>query len=63
MTEYKNLFKLDIPSKTLENSNLVMNRQVWTNEKSSLSGVGGGPGRNILKIHANSAGIRRIQCT
>jgi hypothetical protein len=44
MTGYKNLFKMDIPSKTLENSYLVMNRQVWTNEKSALSGVGGGPG-------------------
>jgi hypothetical protein len=44
MTGYKNLFKMDIQSKTLENSYLVMNRQVWTNEKSTLSGVGGGPG-------------------
>jgi hypothetical protein len=33
MTGYKNLFKMDIPSKTLETSFLVMNRQVWTNEK------------------------------
>jgi hypothetical protein len=33
MTGYKNLFKMDIPSKTLQNSYLVMNRQVWTNEK------------------------------
>jgi hypothetical protein len=36
MTGYKNLFKMDILSKTLENSHLLMNRQVWTNEKSSL---------------------------
>jgi hypothetical protein len=28
MTGYKNLFKMDIPSKTLKNSYLVMNRQV-----------------------------------
>ncbi len=28
---------MDIPSKTLENSYLVMNRQIWTNEKSFLS--------------------------
>jgi hypothetical protein len=44
MTGYKNLFKMDILSKTLENSYLLMNRQVWTNEKSSLSGIGGGLG-------------------
>jgi hypothetical protein len=44
MTGYKNLFKMDIPRKTLENSYLLMNRQVWTSEKSALSGVGGGPG-------------------
>jgi hypothetical protein len=37
MTGYKNLWKMDIPSKTLENSYLVMNRQIWTNEKSFLS--------------------------
>jgi hypothetical protein len=37
MTGYRNLFKLDIRSKTLENSYLVMNRQVWTNEKNYLS--------------------------
>ncbi len=44
MTGYKNLFKMDIPSKTLENSYLLINRQVCTNEKSSLSGNGGGLG-------------------
>ncbi len=38
MTEYRNLVKMDIPSKTLENSYLVMNRQVWTSEKSCISG-------------------------
>jgi hypothetical protein len=43
MRGYRNLFKMDIPSKTLENSYLLMNRQVWTNEKSSLSRIGGGP--------------------
>jgi hypothetical protein len=32
---------MDIPSKTLENSYLVMNRQIWTNEKSFLSRQGG----------------------
>jgi hypothetical protein len=32
MTGYRNLFKFEIPSQTLENSYLVMNRQVWTNE-------------------------------
>jgi hypothetical protein len=37
MSGYRNLFKLDIPSKTLENSYLVMNRQIWTNQKNFLS--------------------------
>ena len=37
MTGYDNLFRLGIPSKTLENSFLVMNRQVWTNFKHNLS--------------------------
>ena len=45
MTGYRNLFKMDISSKTLENSFLVMNRQVWTNEKSFLSGQGRAEGR------------------
>ncbi len=63
MTGYKNLFKMDIPSKTLENSYLVMNRQVWTNEKNVLSRLGRGPGGNTLKIHASYVGLRRIQCT
>jgi hypothetical protein len=49
MTGYKNLLKMDILSKTLENSYLIMKRQVWTNEKSSLSGVGGGPGGEHLE--------------
>jgi hypothetical protein len=34
---YNNLFKLNIPSKTLTNSFLVMNRQVWTNQMMHLS--------------------------
>lgn len=37
MQGYKNLFKLNIPSKTLTNSFLVMNRQIWTNQKMHLS--------------------------
>jgi hypothetical protein len=37
MSGYRNLFKLDIPSKTLENSYLIMNRQIWTNQKNALS--------------------------
>jgi hypothetical protein len=44
MTGYKKLFKLYIPSKTLDNSYLVMNKQVWTNEKTSLSRIGSGLG-------------------
>ncbi len=50
MTGYRNLFKLDIPSKTLENSYLVMNRQIWTNQKNSLSRAGepGGAGLDGL---------------
>jgi hypothetical protein len=50
MTGYRNLFKLDIPRKMLENSYLVMNRQVWTNEKNYLSrdGEPGGEGPDGL---------------
>jgi hypothetical protein len=33
MTGYRNLIKMNIPSKTLEISYLVMNRQIWTNQK------------------------------
>jgi hypothetical protein len=33
MQGYKNLLKLNIPSKTITNSFLVMNRQIWTNQK------------------------------
>ena len=44
MMGYKKLFKMDIPSKTLENSYLIMNRQTWTNEKQYLSTVGRGEG-------------------
>jgi hypothetical protein len=40
MSGYRNLFKLDIPSKTLENSYLIMNRQIWTNQKNLLSREG-----------------------
>jgi hypothetical protein len=51
MNGYRDLVKMDIPSKTLENNYLFMNRQVWTNEKSSLSGIGGGPG----EVHPEDA--------
>jgi hypothetical protein len=37
MKGYRNLISMDIPSKTLENSYLIMNRQTWTNEKQYLS--------------------------
>jgi hypothetical protein len=47
MTGYKNLFKMDIPYKTLENSNPVMNKQVWTNEKNFLSRNGGQGGEQL----------------
>ena len=33
MKGYKRLFKLDLPSKTVENSYNVLNRQTWTNQK------------------------------
>ena len=33
MTGYKRLFKLDLPSKTIENSYNILNRQIWTNQK------------------------------
>ena len=37
MQGYKNLLNLNIPSKTISNSFLVMNRQIWTNQKRHLS--------------------------
>jgi hypothetical protein len=37
MQGYKNLLKFNIPSKTISNSFLVMNRQIWTNQKRHLS--------------------------
>ena len=37
MAGYRNLLKMDICSKTLENSFLIMNRQTWTNLKQQLS--------------------------
>jgi hypothetical protein len=37
MQGYKNLLQLNIPSKTITNSFLVMNRQIWTNQKRYLS--------------------------
>jgi DNA-binding SARP family transcriptional activator len=37
MQRYKNLLKFNIPSKTIRNSFLVMNRQIWTNQKRHLS--------------------------
>ena len=40
MAGYQKLFKLKIHSKTLENSYLVMNRQIWTNLKQYLSSGG-----------------------
>jgi hypothetical protein len=58
MRGYRNLFKMDIPSKTLENSYLLMNRQVWTNEKSSLSGIGGDPGGEHPEDACKLCGIK-----
>jgi hypothetical protein len=37
MQENKNLLKLNIPFKTITNSFLVMNRQIWTNQNRHLS--------------------------
>jgi hypothetical protein len=37
MQQYKDLLKLNIPSKTISNSFLVMSRQIWTNQKRHLS--------------------------
>jgi len=42
MAGYRKLFQLKLHSKTLENSYLVMNRQIWTNVKQYLSGGGAG---------------------
>jgi hypothetical protein len=47
MSVYRNLFKLDIPSKALENSYLIMNRQIWTNQKNLLSREGEPGGEEI----------------
>jgi hypothetical protein len=47
MSGYRNLFKLDIPSKTMENSYLIMNRQIWTNQKNLLSRKGEPGGEEI----------------
>jgi hypothetical protein len=47
MTGYKNLFKMDISSKTLENSYLVMDRQVWTNKNNFFSRNGGQGGEHL----------------
>ena len=33
MKGYKKLFKMDLPSKTIENSFNILNRQTWTNQK------------------------------
>ena len=38
MQGYKKLFKLGLHSKTLETSFLLLNRQIWTNLKQTLSG-------------------------
>jgi hypothetical protein len=43
MRGYTNILKMKLSSKTLENSFLVMNRQVWTNQKQHLSTVQRGP--------------------
>jgi hypothetical protein len=42
--DIKKLLKMDIPSKTPENSHLIMNRQTWTYENQYLSMVGPGEG-------------------
>jgi hypothetical protein len=39
MAGYRTLFKVDIQSKTLENSYLTMKSKVWTNEKRYKSGA------------------------
>jgi hypothetical protein len=41
MAGYAKIFKLKLSSKTLENSYLVMNRQIWTNIKQFYSTAGG----------------------
>jgi hypothetical protein len=37
MQGYKKFLNLNIPSKTIMNSFLVMNRQIWTNQKRHLN--------------------------
>ncbi len=62
MTGNRNLFKLDIPSKTLEISYLVMNRQVWTNEKNYLSRDGEPGGGRDQTDYTNCAGEGKTLC-
>jgi hypothetical protein len=56
-TGYKNLFKMDIPGKTLENSYLV--RAIWIIEKNFLSRNGEREGCSSM-THPNYVGIEKI---
>ena len=55
MGGYTNLFKLNLSSKTLENSFNTLNRTVWTNQKSSWAQQAGGGGGGGIRIAASAA--------
>ena len=42
MNGYNKIFRMGLTSKTLENSFLILNRQIWTRQKGYLSRIGGG---------------------
>jgi hypothetical protein len=48
MQRYKNLLKRNILSKTISNSFLFMNRQIWTNQQSHLSKINAEEQASIL---------------
>jgi hypothetical protein len=60
MQGYKNLLKLNIPSKTIINSFLVMNRQIWTNQKGTLARP---MHRNRLMHYVHYVARLRTPCT
>jgi len=50
MQGYNNLFRANLPTKTLEISFNIMNRQAWTNQKQYKSGVDGGGSQGLCTL-------------
>ena len=63
MQGYTNIFKMRLSSKTLENSFLVMNRQVWTNQKQHLSTVQNENIGEAVSDRCGFCGQQKPQCT